>query len=190
LFAHTIIISFSLYRRTVTGFGKISELQKYPEGVCATFGISGVLGAAVQVCIGFTELLEILTFVQSFYAYRLRKLSGSLIIPSICWALLLFHVGAITAISVGTCRIKTIQEYVDHWLWLVIVLLSVSSFVDILLTGSLSYYLWLQRRDVFRQSVVSIVIELYPSDAVNSSKKVVDRLIVWTIRECRVKSRY
>jgi hypothetical protein len=157
LFAHTIVISFSLYRRTVTGFGKISELHKYPEGVCLAFGIAGVLTAAVQVCIGFTELLEILTFVQSFYAFRLRKLSGNSIIPSICWTLLLFSVGAITAISVGTCRTKTIQEYIDHWLWLVTVILSVSAFVDILLSGSLSYYLWLQRRDVFRQSVVSII---------------------------------
>jgi hypothetical protein len=56
LFAHTIIISFSLYRRTVTGFGKTSELDKYPEGLCGTFVISGVLGAVIQVCIGSMEL--------------------------------------------------------------------------------------------------------------------------------------
>jgi hypothetical protein len=49
LLAHTIIISFSLYRRTVTGFGQISQLDQYPEGLCGAFAISGVLGATVQV---------------------------------------------------------------------------------------------------------------------------------------------
>jgi hypothetical protein len=51
LLVHTTLISFSLYETMVIGFGQISELAQYPKGVCVTFGISGVLGATIQVCI-------------------------------------------------------------------------------------------------------------------------------------------
>jgi hypothetical protein len=53
LFVHTIISAFSLYRRTVTNYGRPSNLVKYPEGMCGAFTISGVVGSTVQVSMKF-----------------------------------------------------------------------------------------------------------------------------------------
>lgn len=61
--AHTTIISYSLYQRTVMEFGQMSLLEKYPEGICWSFNISAVLGVVIQVCIRFVKFLGILIFL-------------------------------------------------------------------------------------------------------------------------------
>lgn len=149
LFAHTIISTFSLYRRTITDYGQISDLQQYPEGMCGAFSLSGLIGS----------------IVQSFFAYRLYKLSSRLTIAIICWALSVVRLGTVLCISVTTCQASSVHEYVDHWKWLVIFSLSISAFVDLMIAGSLSYCLWSRREDVFKHA-----------------QRVVDKLIAWTIQ--------
>jgi hypothetical protein len=153
LLAYTIIISFSLYERLVIGFGRVSDLATYPKGVCVTFGISGVLGGTIQVCICVPKIPWKLISCQSFFANRLRKLSGAIIVPVICWILCLSRVGAVLAISVVTCRVNSIQEYVDHWAWLGHLALSAFAAADLMISASLSYCLWTRRKDIFKQWV-------------------------------------
>jgi len=149
LFSHTILGAFSLYRRTITNYGRPATLVAYPEGMCGAFSISGVIGSTVQ----------------SYFAYRLRKLSGRLFISLTCWTLSLARVGALFFISVSSCQAETVQQFEDQWAWLVIVTLSVSAFVDIMIAGALSYCLWVRRKHVFKYA-----------------RKVVDKLIVWFIQ--------
>lgn len=49
LFAFTITNTFSLYRRTVIDYGHLTDLEQYPEGMCGTFAVSGLIGVIVQV---------------------------------------------------------------------------------------------------------------------------------------------
>ncbi|KAF8064284.1 hypothetical protein FPV67DRAFT_1451491 [Lyophyllum atratum] len=84
----TVVCAFSLYRRTVTDYGKISDLEQYPEGMCGAFSLSGLIGS----------------LVQSFFAYRLYRLSGRLTIGIMCWILSLVRFGCILFISVTTCQ--------------------------------------------------------------------------------------
>ncbi|RDB17608.1 hypothetical protein Hypma_001100 [Hypsizygus marmoreus] len=148
LFTHTIISAFSLYRRTIVGFGKMQDLEQFPEGMCGAFSLSGIIGATVQ----------------SFFAFRLRKLSGRSEIAVVCWALSLVRMGSILCISVTACQAASVRDYMYHWAWLVIFSLAISAFVDMMIAGSLSYSLWCRRKDVFKHA-----------------QRVVDKLIVWTI---------
>ncbi|GLB44551.1 hypothetical protein LshimejAT787_1701780 [Lyophyllum shimeji] len=149
LSAHTLISTFALYRRTVTNYGRISDLQQNPEGMCATFPLSGLIGA----------------IVQSFFAWRLYRLSGWIKIAIICWTLSVVRLGSLLAISVMTCRAASLHEFQEHWVWLVFFALSVSAFLDFMIAGSMSYCLWSRRGDFFKHSQPAL-----------------DRLIAWTIQ--------
>ncbi|KAF9458716.1 hypothetical protein BDZ94DRAFT_1313044 [Collybia nuda] len=148
LFAHTLISAFSLYRRAVTDFGQMSDLKSYPEALCGAFSLSGVIGATVQ----------------SYFAYRLRMLSGRSAISQLCWGLSFLRMASIFAISVTTCRAKTVEQYVTEYAWLVITSLSISAFVDVMIAAALSYCLYRRRKDVFK-----------------NAQRVVDKLIAWSI---------
>lgn len=80
----------------------------------------------------------------------------------------------------------SVPEYTNQWGWLVILTLVISTFVDFMVASSLSYYLWDKRKDVFKQRVSSVsfsrIFDDTNSDG-NSTQRVVDKLIAWTIRE-------
>ncbi|KAF5375369.1 hypothetical protein D9615_007925 [Tricholomella constricta] len=149
LFIHTLISAFSLYRRTVKDYGKMSNFDNYPQAMCGAFSLSGLIGS----------------IVQSFFAYRLRKLSGRSGIAIVCWTLSIVRFGSVVCISVTTCRATSVHDYVNRWKWLVVFALTISAIVDFLIAGSLSYCLWTRRKDVFTHA-----------------QRVVDKLIAWTIQ--------
>jgi hypothetical protein len=76
---------------------------------------------------------------------------------------------------------------VDDWIWLGSPALSVSAAVDLTISASLSYCLWTRRKDIFKQWVAWVLADVYSSDQVNSAQKVIDKLILFTVRKCCCK---
>ncbi|KAG5642297.1 hypothetical protein DXG03_003041 [Asterophora parasitica] len=137
LLVHTSISAYSIYQRTVKDYGRgnLAALDRYPEGMCGAFSLSALIGS----------------LVQSFFAHRLRKLSGQSLTAIICWFLSAVRLGSVICISVTACQATSVRPYVEQWKWLAIFALSVSAFVDLLIAGSLAWCLWSRRGHVFAQ---------------------------------------
>ncbi|KAF8879704.1 hypothetical protein BD779DRAFT_1474188 [Infundibulicybe gibba] len=123
-----------------------------------------------------TTLLETLitTIVQSFFAYRIRLLSGNLYLSSLCWILCFVRFLGGIALAVGgfldVSRESSLAEHdyfalEDKFEWLITSVLSVGAAVDLLIAASLCYYLNRFMSPVTMRKTVQIV----------------DRLISWTI---------
>ena len=69
-----------------------------------------------------------------------------------------------------------------HWQWLVIVSQSAGAALDVVVTICLCYYLYKQRHQTFQRSASLKFCELSKLPSA-SSTKLMDQLIVWTIRE-------
>ncbi|KAF8872119.1 hypothetical protein BD779DRAFT_422669 [Infundibulicybe gibba] len=130
-----------------------------------------------------TTLLETLitTIVQSFFAYRIRLLSGNLYLSSLCWILCFVRFLGGIALAVGgfldVSRESSLAEHdyfalEDKFEWLITSVLSVGAAVDLLIAASLCYYLNRFMSPLTMRRTVQIV----------------DRLISWTIQTGLVTS--
>ncbi|KAG6863962.1 hypothetical protein C0991_001543, partial [Blastosporella zonata] len=116
----------------------------------------------------FTSIpaLTYYAYKQSFFSYRIRVLSSSWLLASICWALSFLRAVSLIAVG-GTARVSpTVVQFKHDWLWLLVTSLAISTATDILIAAILCYYLW-NRRDT----------------RLASTKTVVNKLIAWTIRK-------
>ncbi|KAF8879700.1 hypothetical protein BD779DRAFT_1676240 [Infundibulicybe gibba] len=120
-----------------------------------------------------TLLLETLitAIVQTFFAYRIRSLSGNLYVSSLCW--ILCFVRFLGGIALTIENFLDIPHEPDYFVfkdtagWLVALVLSVGAAGDLIIAASLCYYL----------------NRLMPSTPVRRTAQIVDRLISWTIRK-------
>ncbi|KAH0582191.1 hypothetical protein H2248_011838 [Termitomyces sp. 'cryptogamus'] len=103
--------------------------------------------------------------VQAFFANCIRILSSKWLPPCICWFLSFLRFVSVMAIVVASCKTRSIAAFRKQWLWLLVASLAISAAVDVLIAAALCYYLWHRRQT-----------------ALASTKRVVDRLIAWTIQ--------
>ncbi|THU79493.1 hypothetical protein K435DRAFT_845436 [Dendrothele bispora CBS 962.96] len=139
-FAHTGCVLHALYHYTVTHYGDPGAIITAP------------------VTLGYAALIHgIVTFmVQGFFTYRITRLTQKpYIIPILSTVLMLIHIVAMTIMSV-----KTIQK----WEWLVIMTLALRVSADILVSGALVWYLWIQKENAYKPTL-----------------KIVDKLIKWAV---------
>jgi len=144
---HTISACHALYSQTITFYGQPGHILSPPLSEETT-----ILFAAL-----------IYTVVQTFFANRVRVLSGQWYIMALACVLGLLrfvgHVG-IVALLLYYSRVSIILE----WRWLVTTSLSLDLSVDILITASLCYCLWNMR-----------------SCESKRTRTMVDTLILWAI---------
>ncbi|KAJ6558089.1 hypothetical protein B0H19DRAFT_1149904, partial [Mycena capillaripes] len=127
--AHAICIGDALYRMTVSDFNHPERLVLIPRSLATAILFSGVVGACVQ----------------SFFAARIYRVSNSLYIPCLSWGLSLFRLVCSIIGWVEGLRIETIPEFETRLTWLLNSLWSVASANDLIIAGTLVYWLHRQR---------------------------------------------
>ncbi|KAG1757765.1 hypothetical protein EDB19DRAFT_64055 [Suillus lakei] len=148
---HSAFVAIALWDSIIVSYGDMDELDKIPWSV----------GPAV-------ELTAMITFlVQSFFAYRIYRLQKKrlgVVIPIVTLAF--FRLVA-ASVSMGEMiRLRSYAAFVQHPFpcWIFTLGLSLSVFVDIMITAFLCYFL--------RQN----------HTMVTSTMRIIDILTLWTIR--------
>ncbi|KAF8580007.1 hypothetical protein K439DRAFT_1637393 [Ramaria rubella] len=144
---HTGLTWALLYSLTVTNYGQPSAIENTPWSLAMTIPLTSFVGSTVQV----------------FFAYRVRVLSGRMILPIIAWTGAILRLGFGVTLGVVVVKSQTIPRFFQHFRWLVDAQLSLDAAVDILNTGSLCYYLLCRRTDF------------------KPTQRLVDKLVVYTI---------
>ncbi|KII83839.1 hypothetical protein PLICRDRAFT_702397 [Plicaturopsis crispa FD-325 SS-3] len=120
--AHLVAVSTSIYNLSITDFAQPQMLVHRQPGVVVSILVSAVLGP----------------LVQSFFAYRIRKISGSPYIPVLCWCLCAARLPVCILAAVEGFRTTNALVYISQWRPLFIGLLSVSAFNDVTIAVTLT----------------------------------------------------
>lgn len=153
--AHTLAACHVIYYFTVVQAG-IPELTKKPN----------------SYSLAMTPVFEtvITAMVQGFFAYRIRLLSGRLIIPAICSVLLVARLAGGLAMAIESFRDIPLEpdyfHYQDTYGAVITSALNIGVVLDVLITLSLCFY--------FRQ--------MYTPYNLPRSEELIARLIAWTIQ--------
>ncbi|KAF9457209.1 hypothetical protein BDZ94DRAFT_257299 [Collybia nuda] len=151
--AHSCLITYMVYRNIILLQG---STPAGPNSYALTASIIPGLLVAVPV--------------QGFSAFRIYRLSGFLAISIICWAMsLMLLTGGFVLIAksfIDVPRVPNTVTIVTTYSWLVTLVFTIWACTDILITGSLCY--WLKR--------------LTPNEPSRVSSDLVNSLVVWVIQ--------
>ncbi|KAJ6481262.1 hypothetical protein C8R47DRAFT_1135191 [Mycena vitilis] len=146
--AHTISGWHAMYTITVTFYGKPQHIISPPLSM--TFPI--LFHAFIAMA------------VQTFFVYRIRVVSGQWLIPVVCFILNLGRMACLLFLFQGLFRTPVFNLLTTKFNTEVIIASSLSPGVEIVVAGSLLYYLWQRRAADFSQT-----------------NRIVDSIIIWTI---------
>ena len=133
---HTVLSVCYVYDGTITNFGNPLSVANAPW----TLDVSVTFQALVGVS------------VQSFFAYRVWKVSKSLLFPSLAWLGSAIRFGVAVSITCLLLKSGNIATYSNDDGWTVVVSLTVSLAVDFLNSAALTWYLSARKSD-FQQYV-------------------------------------
>ncbi|KAH9477597.1 hypothetical protein JR316_0009819 [Psilocybe cubensis] len=124
--AHTLGISYEVYHSTITLYGEPEKLVKFEA-----IGAVVVFGGAVTL------------LAQAFFAIRLSKLfPGSYkYIGAACTGVSTVRFIATIYLTVTGVTARSFEEYRDTYGWLITTTFVVGAAVDIIIAGSMMYYL-------------------------------------------------
>ncbi|KAH8825569.1 hypothetical protein DL96DRAFT_117871 [Flagelloscypha sp. PMI_526] len=154
MLAHIIFGIIAVHDMTVVHYGDYTTLIYYPKFIYVNLALSGILS----------------TTTQSFFAFRLWKLSRSIVVPFFCWVLSTTRLSTILSLSIQSMIVPPAERTVErfkqkhHWLIVSTMILSVS--VDVIITTSLISQLRSRRC----------------SELLARTRRVLDRLILWTLQ--------
>ncbi|KAF7317628.1 hypothetical protein MKEN_00850200 [Mycena kentingensis (nom. inval.)] len=115
--AHVICISHMLYTLVITNFAHPERLGTLPDSLGASTVFNGIVASVVQ----------------GFFAYRIYRLSKSLLIPLLSWTLsLLFFIGNISLFVLGLE-----SDPAKKWAWLLDTTWSLAAANDLLIAVTL-----------------------------------------------------
>ncbi|KAJ7834995.1 hypothetical protein B0H14DRAFT_2797415 [Mycena olivaceomarginata] len=162
---HSISIWHTLYQIVVTFFGKLPHILNPPHSVSMS-----VLFAALST-----------GAVQTFYAFRIRRLSGHWFIPIICFLLTAarFSFNVLMLITFWTSS-SGFELMKTRLHWAMISVSSLAPSVDILTAGSLCFYLWKIRS---RGSSISALIHF-----LDRTRTMLDTRILWSVETTTMTS--
>ncbi|KAJ6456632.1 hypothetical protein C8R47DRAFT_1165222 [Mycena vitilis] len=155
---HSICVWHGLYTMTVTFYGQPAHLANPPH--------------SLPMSILFTAL--ILAPVQTFFAYRIKLLSGRWPITILCSVLTTMRFAfSIVLIEVfwTSPGFAVLHEPKGHWVYMMVVALGPT--VDIIIAVSLCYLLWKIRRE---------------GSQFTQTRRLLDTLILWTVETTTVTS--
>lgn len=90
--------------------------------------------------------------VQSYFAYRVWKVSNSLIFPGVAWLGSAVRLAMSVTVTVFTWQTQNVVVFSHKYGWTVVLSLSVSAAVDVLNAMALTWYLSARKSD-FKQYV-------------------------------------
>ena|ERR1700733_11863029 len=102
--------------------------------------------------------------VQAWFANRVRKLSGKIYIPIICWLLSFLRGVATIAAGVEALLATSVIAYVVQFRWLLTFILAVGAAVDVIIAAALCFYLKQHRATSFKRTI-----------------KMINQTMVWTV---------
>ncbi|KAH8813454.1 hypothetical protein DL96DRAFT_1626104 [Flagelloscypha sp. PMI_526] len=151
--AHVIFGVLTVHDTVVVHYGDYNNLGSYPKFIHVNLIFSGLIPVTSH----------------SFFTYRLWKLTRSLIIPLLCWTLMIALFGLVLSMDILLMTApqseRTIHFFTEAHRPLVVATLVISVAIDLVISTSLISYLWLQRAGIFVRT-----------------RKVVDRIILWTLQ--------
>ncbi|KAF8519654.1 hypothetical protein JB92DRAFT_2808449 [Gautieria morchelliformis] len=147
--AHTFCICMLLYKISVTRYGEPSAIDEAPFVLDFSAILSAWIGAVIQ----------------AFFAYRVKVISGRLLIPCISWFLSSLRLCFGIMIGVTAFKSRTLLLFLADWQWLITTEFTICAAIDVLNTASLCFYL-LRRRSEF-----------------HSSNKLIDSIMLFSIGE-------
>ncbi|KAJ7029228.1 hypothetical protein C8F04DRAFT_1288750 [Mycena alexandri] len=170
--AHAICIGDTLYTMTVSDYGHPERLLLIPQSLATAVIFSGIVGACGGLLLPVPlSPAHFAPQVQVFFAYRIYAVSNSLYIPCLSWFLSFCRLlGSIMGCVYGF-RTKTIPDYEVEWAWLLNSLWSVAAGNDLIIAGTLVYWLSRRRPEGDRRTVA-----------------LVDKLVAWTMETGAVTS--
>ena len=121
----TILGILWVYDMSVLNFSNPEGITAAPWTICGCIAIQAVIGA----------------IVQSFFAYRIWKVSNALILPSLAWAGAVVRIGINICLSVLLSRAGNVIVFSDNYNGVVIASFAVPLATDILNLSALIWYL-------------------------------------------------
>ncbi|KAH8817878.1 hypothetical protein DL96DRAFT_1820600 [Flagelloscypha sp. PMI_526] len=146
--AHSASILHALYQATVTFFGNPITLLQPPKTLIVAVSLGGVLTA----------------IVQSFFAWRVYRLVGSLYLSLFCCVLTLLFLAACFGFTITGYHAPSMPVYIRQNDWLLTALLVVRMVNDIIMTTGLCFALFKSRQKAQRKTTA-----------------VIDKLLLWTL---------
>ncbi|KIJ29981.1 hypothetical protein M422DRAFT_187695 [Sphaerobolus stellatus SS14] len=122
---HTFATWAMIYQLTVNHYGDPTAIVKDTPSLEISFPLAAAVGS----------------MVQSFFAYRILKLSRSYIIPVLAWVGAIARFGFGVTLAIIPQRSPTILVFITQNLWVALTPMSINVAVDILNTVTLTYYL-------------------------------------------------
>ncbi|KAJ7451391.1 hypothetical protein FB451DRAFT_1374420 [Mycena latifolia] len=145
---HTMASWHAMYTITVTFYGQPQHILDPPSSL--------VYPVLFHAIIALT--------VQSYFVYRVRLLSGQWVVPILCCALnivrLVFNIILFVKLNMRPQFNLLTTEFNS----VIIILSSTAPAVDVIVAGSLVYFLWNRKRTSFKQT-----------------SQVLDSIILWTV---------
>ncbi|PPQ72063.1 hypothetical protein CVT24_008291 [Panaeolus cyanescens] len=145
---HMACIVHALYLLNVTHYGDPSAVILPPN----TLFVAAVFSAIIALV------------VQGFFAYRIRRFSEKWTLATICWLLVLLRLTFSIVVIIKGFQMTSIAQFVRDSQVALTVMLSVSVGCDVVIAGSMCYYLNRQR-SAFNKN----------------TSKIIDKIIAWTI---------
>ncbi|EIW79827.1 hypothetical protein CONPUDRAFT_138030 [Coniophora puteana RWD-64-598 SS2] len=150
---------------TLVAMGQaLNEAMKDPAQIANGGGLSETFSVGASVASIWGPIIAF--FVRLFFLYRFRRFSGAWILPGLCAALSIAHLGLGLAVWPLTLSATNAEAFRDDNHGKIIALLIVELLADTSITMGLSYYLWRTGSDMGKNHATSVMIK---------------RLILWTI---------
>ncbi|KII93985.1 hypothetical protein PLICRDRAFT_411716 [Plicaturopsis crispa FD-325 SS-3] len=137
---HTILVTHALYIITVKNYGHPEILLTPPKSLFVSVFFSGFI---TPLC-------------QAFFAQRVHAVSRKLWIALICYAVLFVRFLAIMSLSGLGVNTPNIALFETHNRWLILVVLITGAVADVLIAGSLCFFLLKKRSSLFAHTARTI----------------------------------
>ncbi|KAJ6493263.1 hypothetical protein C8R45DRAFT_1212659 [Mycena sanguinolenta] len=155
---HTISFWHAFYQLTVTFYGQFAHIFDPPH--------------SLELTILFAALVNVI--VQTFFAYRIRTLSGKWLMPVTCSILTIarfaFDMELLVSFWSSASGFRLLQTSMH---WAMILVLSLGLAADILIAASLCFFLWQIRST---------------GGHFQQTRNTVDTLIVWSVETTTITS--
>jgi len=145
-----------MYQFSALDFNHPERLAYVPLPILVSFLLNGITEACVQ----------------GFFSFRIYRLSRKLYIPCLVWILAVVQLLlSLLPVVEGSKENILISSFETEQTWVVYSTMGVSALNDIIIATTLVYYLYKERSDVEKRTVI-----------------VLDKLIQWTIETCVITS--
>ncbi|KAF8160303.1 hypothetical protein BJ912DRAFT_1008192 [Pholiota molesta] len=168
LIGHTLGVSYEMYRDTIVLYGEPQLLTRF-QALGSTTAIGGVITLLVQ---GFFAM-RLFHVLPKPYSY----------VGIFCVLLSLVRCVAAFYLTSQALTLTSVTEYRDRMGSLITTLLVVGAAIDVIIAGSMLYYLAKKRNQGLQRFAYSLRLVLrYLTTGIHRIASVIDRLIAYTIQ--------